>query len=264
MTNQFDFDSNDSSDSLPKQSEHPNSKPQNPKNMNRLNANQQFSSSDDDEEIKPSKQKNANRLKHLHKDRERSDFDEDSEADSDEDRENHNSLVNQGPNAIDQRKSKKFPLRRYDSDSSDSNQEAQAIFSSTNTKGTVNKRTSSTKVAPKEMLEMHFFPTYGTGDNLIGIRPKQNSYPRDNPILDGNFDDITHGSHNVALNDEESEKSGSRKHMMTPDSWSFPLNYVPYPDDNDQLLHDYDEKYSCDFLIQRILNNPASRSSNDD
>ena len=42
------------------------------------------------------------------------------------------------------------------------------------------------------------------------------------------------------------------------------MNYVPDPDDMKQIIEDYHDKYSIDYLLKRIMNNPSYRSSNDE
>lgn len=64
--------------------------------------------------------------------------------------------------------------------------------------------------------------------------------------------------------EKEKAKESSSSSLNDNSDWSFPMKYVPEPDDMKEIIEDYHDKYSIDFLLRRIINNPSCRSSNDE
>ncbi|OHT10549.1 hypothetical protein TRFO_20142 [Tritrichomonas foetus] len=53
-------------------------------------------------------------------------------------------------------------------------------------------------------------------------------------------------------------------HSNPQQDWSFPMKYVPEPQDMDQIIEDYHAKYSIDYLLRKIMSNQSQRVTNDE
>ena len=131
-------------------------------------------------------------------------------------------------------------------------------------------KTPDVTLHPKKYSRNEIY-THNTKANRNSIE-KSLDFNRRFKTIGGDMNNFSRGS-------QRSDKSGKSENSSTfeenfdyekqmsivsnsQQDWSFPMDYVPPPGDMEQIIEDYHAKYSTDYLLKRIMNNPAPKSEN--